>query len=84
MKLVRPMSAIPLLFLLGLGLFALQKGRAQGRRQQYSDSSGANVPSEFYWSRLQYNPSPAAVAVSRLRRRRWLDARLSPRPITIA
>jgi hypothetical protein len=55
MKLLRPMSAIPLLLLLGLGLFALQKGRAQGRRLQYSDSSGANVPSEFYWSRLQYN-----------------------------
>jgi len=55
MKLVRPIAAIFLLFLLGFGLFALQRGRAQGfgRRQYYG--GGANVPSEFYWSRLQYN-----------------------------
>jgi hypothetical protein len=56
MKLPRPVFAVPLAFLLGLGVFAVQKGRAQGRRQQYSYySNGANVPSEFYWSRLQYN-----------------------------
>ncbi len=56
MKLPRPAFAIPLLLLLGLGLFALQRGRAQGRRnQQSSYSYGGNVPSEFYWSRLQYN-----------------------------
>jgi hypothetical protein len=55
MKLLRPISAIPLMFLLGLGLFALQKGRAQGRRQLQQYSYGANVPSEFYFSRLQYN-----------------------------
>ncbi|HEY2859817.1 MAG TPA: DUF4159 domain-containing protein [Terracidiphilus sp.] len=50
MKLVRPISGIVLLFSLSLGLFAYQ-----GRRQQYAYSYGANVPSEFYWSRLQYN-----------------------------
>ncbi len=33
MKLLRPISAIPLLFLLGLGLFALLRGRAQGARR---------------------------------------------------
>src|SRR5580700_11085245 len=55
MKLVRPISVIPLLLLFGLGLFALQRGRAQGRRQQYYYSNGPNVPSEFYFSRLQYN-----------------------------
>src|SRR5580704_7081032 len=50
MKLVRP-----LLFSLSLGLFALQGGGYQGfGRQQYSYSTGPNVPSEFYWSRLQY------------------------------
>jgi len=51
MKLVRPISVILFLFSLSLGLFGYQ-----GRRQQYSYySNGANVPSEFYWSRLQYN-----------------------------
>src|ERR1700743_2888869 len=55
MKLVRPISAAPLLLLLGLGIFALQKGRCQGRANQYSYYGGANVPSEFYWSRLRYN-----------------------------
>src|SRR5689334_20077871 len=53
MKLVRPIIAIFLPFLLGVGLFALQNGKAQGRRQQYY-AGGALVPSEFYWSRLQY------------------------------
>jgi hypothetical protein len=55
MKLVRPIFAILLPLLLGLGLFALQKGRAQGRRRQSYYESGPSVPSEFYWSRLQYN-----------------------------
>jgi hypothetical protein len=55
MKLVRALTTIPLLVLLGLGLFALQKGKAQGRRQQQYYGNGANVPSEFYWSRLQFN-----------------------------
>ena len=49
MKLVRPISVILFLFSLSLGLFGYQ-----GRRQQYY-SNGSNVPSEFYWSRLQYN-----------------------------
>jgi hypothetical protein len=55
MKLLRPISAIPLLLLLGLCLFAFQRGGAQGRRNQSSYSYGGNVPSEFYFSRLQYN-----------------------------
>ena len=50
MKLVRPISVILFLLSLSLGLFGYQ-----GRRQQFSYSYGANVPSEFYWSRLQYN-----------------------------
>ena len=54
MKLLRPIFAIPLMVLLGFCLFALQKGGAQGRRQQQYYAGGATVPSEFYWSRLQY------------------------------
>jgi hypothetical protein len=52
MKLVRP-----LLFFFALGLFAMQFGgfRGYGRRSGYEEYSGPNVPSEFYWSRLQYN-----------------------------
>jgi hypothetical protein len=55
MKLVRPISAISLLFPLSLALFAMQGGGSQrfGGRQQYS--YGPSIPSEFYWSRLQYN-----------------------------
>jgi hypothetical protein len=48
MKLRRLISAIVLLFSVSLGLFAFQYGR------RYSYYSGPNVPSEFYWSRLQY------------------------------
>ena len=61
MKLVRLISAIPLLFSLSLGLFALQweyEGFG-GRRYSYQYSTGSNVPSEFYWSRLQYTSSYA-------------------------
>jgi hypothetical protein len=56
MKLVR-LSAIPLLFSLTVGLFALQRGGGGfgRRRDYYSYMNGPNVPSEFYWSRLQYN-----------------------------
>jgi hypothetical protein len=57
MKLVRPISAPLLLFSLSLALLAVQRGGYQGQgygRQQYY-SYGSNVPSEFYWSRLQYN-----------------------------
>ena len=50
MKLVRPISAITLPFLLSIGLFAMQRG---GYSRYYS--GGPSVPSEFYWSRLQYN-----------------------------
>src|SRR5579862_5752812 len=48
MKLMRRISVILFLLSLSLGLFGYQ-----GRRQQFS--YGANVPSEFYFSRLQYN-----------------------------
>ena len=51
MKLVRRISTLLLLFSLAAGLYAWQFGGY--RRQQYY-SGGANVPSEFYWSRLQY------------------------------
>ncbi len=45
------LSAIQLLFVLSVGLLAFQRG---GRRQQ-SVYYGENVPSEFYWTRFQYN-----------------------------
>jgi hypothetical protein len=60
MKLLRRLPAIPLLFALTLGLFGMQFGGFQrfGRRN-YSYYMGPNVPSEFYWSRLQYSSSYA-------------------------
>ena len=78
MKLVRPISATLLLFSLSLGLFAVQRGGYQGYgRQQYY--YGPNVPSEFYWTRLQYNSSYAGGGELRppLWRLRRLDAGLS-------
>jgi len=54
MKLVRPISVTPLLLIsLCVGLFALQRGGYGGGYSRYY--TGQNVPSEFYWSRLQYN-----------------------------
>jgi Domain of unknown function (DUF4159) len=50
MKLVRPIFAIVLPFLFSFGLFAFQRGR---QRSYYS--GGPNAPSEFYFSRLQFN-----------------------------
>jgi len=50
MKLAR--RPIILLLLLSVGLFAFQRG---GRRNRYAYYDGPNVPSEFYWNRLQYN-----------------------------
>jgi hypothetical protein len=54
MKLARSTIAIPLLFMLAVTLFAFQRGGGGGfgRRQYYEP--GPSVPSEFYWSRLQY------------------------------
>jgi len=53
MKLVRPFSSRVLLLFITTLLFALQLGGYQRfRRHSYYD--GPNVPSEFYWSRLQY------------------------------
>src|SRR5580700_7859162 len=68
MKLARPISARLLLVSLGLslaiGLFAMQDGGFPGfpgyGRRRYSYYSGPNVPSEFYWSRLQYTSSYAS------------------------
>ena len=54
MKPVPLISAIVLLLSLSAGLHALQFGR----RQYYE--SGPNVPSEFYWTRLQYTSSYAS------------------------
>jgi hypothetical protein len=50
MKLVRPIFAIVLPFLFSFSLFAFQRGR---QRSYYS--GGPSVPSEFYFSRLQFN-----------------------------
>ena len=52
MKLARPISALPLLLSLTVGLFAFQFGGGY-RRYRY-DQNQASVPSEFYWSRLMY------------------------------
>jgi len=53
---VRRISAFPLLLLFSVCLFALQQGgfRQFDRRQDNYYSYGRPVPSEFYWSRLQY------------------------------
>ncbi|HTX36758.1 MAG TPA: DUF4159 domain-containing protein [Bryobacteraceae bacterium] len=60
MKLARPLTANLVLFPLALGLFAMQRGGFQGYgRQSYYYSQGPNVPSEFYWTRLQYTSSYA-------------------------
>src|SRR6202451_2745780 len=57
MKLLRPLP-----FFLALGLCAMQFGGGQGygRRFSYDSPSGPNVPSEFYWSRLQYTSTGGA------------------------
>jgi hypothetical protein len=59
MKLVRRILATVLLFSLSVALFALQRqyGYQGYGRQQYS--YGPAIPSEFYWSRLQYTSSYA-------------------------
>ena len=57
MKLARPLLAILLMFLLTFALFAQMRGFG---RRQYSYYSGPPVPSEFYWSRLQYTSSYAS------------------------
>src|SRR5580658_7335223 len=50
-----------ILFSLSLGLFAMQFGGPRGfGRQRYDYYSGPPVPSEFYWSRLQYTSSYAS------------------------
>src|ERR1035441_10588875 len=61
MKLARRVTALPLLFSLSLGLFALQRGGGYGGygRDQYYYSNQPSAPSEFYWSRLQYTSSYA-------------------------
>ena len=58
MKPLRPLSARVLLLLLTTALFALQLGGYQ-RFRRYSYMDGPNVPSEFYWSRLQYTSTYA-------------------------
>src|SRR6185295_1380464 len=68
MKVVRFLWAIFLLLSLSVGLFALQGGGFQGfGRQRFSYSNGPNVPSEFYWSRLQYNSGYASGGSYRFR-----------------
>src|SRR5690242_10098391 len=52
MKLVRRISALPLVFLLASGLLTLQLAAFQRFGRYFSD--GPNVPSEFYWTRLMY------------------------------
>ena len=69
MKLVRPISALPLLLLsLTVGLFSMQYG-GYGRRQLYY--SGPNIPSEFYWTRLQYNSIQGGGGGGRFRGWGW-------------
>src|SRR5665213_579374 len=47
-KLVAPVSAVLMFFSLAAGLSALQRYRGY-------DYGGPSIPSEFYWTRLQYN-----------------------------
>jgi hypothetical protein len=54
LRLARRISVIPLLLTMTLGLFAFQRG-GRGRQQYFQ--YGPSVPSEFYWSRLQYTSS---------------------------
>ena len=58
MKLARPISAHVLLLSFCLGLCAMQRGGYQRFGRDYY-SYGPNVPSEFYWTRLQYTSSYA-------------------------
>jgi hypothetical protein len=60
LKPVRPLTLTPLLFSLTVGLFAMQFGDQRGYGRQYGYSNGPWVPSEFYWSRLQYTSSYAS------------------------
>ena len=55
MKLARSSFAIPLLFAMTVTLFAFQRGGGYGGGygRRYIDM-GPSIPSEFYWSRLQY------------------------------
>ena len=66
MKLVRPISVNLFLFCLTLGLSAMQFGGYQRYGRQYYQP-GPNVPSEFYWSRLQYTSSYASGGSYRFR-----------------
>src|SRR5260370_31269664 len=66
MKLTRLIPGIALLFLLSLGLFALQRERGSGvQRSPYTGEP--EVPSEFYFSRLHYNTSYASGGSFRYR-----------------
>ncbi len=51
-----------LLFLLSLSLFAMQRGGFRGFGGYDYGYGGPSVPSEFYWSRLQYTSSYAGGA----------------------
>src|SRR5215472_16859857 len=51
MRLLRRLTALPVLLSLTVSLFAFQFG---GYRRQYYSYGGPTVPSEFYWTRLQY------------------------------
>ena len=57
MKLARLVSAVLLMVSISL---ALQRGMYQGYGRQSYYQQGGNVPSEFYWSRLQYTSGYAS------------------------
>jgi hypothetical protein len=54
MRLVRIISTITVLLSLSVGLYALQQGGNQRFARQRYGYGGPSIPSEFYWSRLQY------------------------------
>jgi len=55
MKLVRRIPVVFLLLMATVGLFAFQRGgRGGGFGRRQEAYYGPNIPSEFYWSRLQY------------------------------
>ena len=66
MKLVRPIFGILFLLSFSAGLFALQR-QAFGGRRSYYEYGGSSAPSEFYWTRLQYNSGYASGGSYRFR-----------------
>ncbi len=84
MKLVRPISAILLLFSLSLGLFALQRGGYQGYGRQQYYSAGRTCPRSFIGAGCSTIPAMLAAAATAFAAFAAAGRRIIPRPTTIA